>query len=284
MMANTLFNQTTARLFALAVLSSALGLPLAQADETPPAAPAGPASPWGFNLSTYLWLAGVNGDFSAGPRGRSIDASFIDIANKSSRVPLGFMGRLEAHYEHFGFYVDGNYMDLQFKPVAQRFGDGLNTELGVMDYGFTYRVFGPTAAQMQDWRDKKSPNRLDVYVGARTFWLENSASASGPLGLTNPGFTSSKSFTSPVIGGRFAVDFTANWFAMADANFGGFGAQNVDFTGSLMGVLGYKTSFFGVPASVEAGYKALRYNVGHGGAVSANATLNGPFIGLTGYW
>jgi len=54
--------------------------------------------------------------------------------------------------------------------------------------------------------------------------------------------------------------------------------------GSIMGVLGYKTSFFGVPASVEAGYKALRYNVGQGGLVSANATLNGPFIGLTGYW
>ena len=71
---------------------------------------------------------------------------------------------------------------------------------------------------------------------------------------------------------------------MADASIGGFGAQNVDFTVSLVGLVGYKTRFFGMPASVEAGYKALRYNVGHGGPVSANSTLNGPFIGLSGYW
>ncbi len=279
-MSKTMRNKTSASLLALV----AMCLSLAQADEFPQAAQGSPASPWGFNLSTYLWMPGVTGDFSAGSHNRSIDANFIDIVDKSSRVPLGFMGRAEVHCERFGFYLDGNYMNLDFKPVLGNIGSGLSSELGVMDYGLTYRIFGPTAAEMQNWRDKKSPNRLDVYVGGRTLWLDNSASISGPFGLVSPGFSSSKSFTSPVIGGRFAVDFTANWFAMADANFGGFGVQNVAFTGSILGALGYKTSFFGVPASVEAGYKALRYNVGQGGLVSANATLNGPFIGLTGYW
>ena len=40
--------------------------------------------PWAFNLSTYLWLPSVYGDFSAGPFNKSSDPSFIDIMQKQS--------------------------------------------------------------------------------------------------------------------------------------------------------------------------------------------------------
>jgi len=272
-------NKAAARLLAGAVLAGALGLPSAQAGEPAPAA----GSPWGFNLSTYLWLPGLKGDFSTQSKYQSFNLNFIDIVDKSSRVPLGFMGRLDADYQHFGFYVDGTYMNLKLKPALDRLGNGLDTELGLMDYGLTYRIFGPSLAEMRQWRDKKAPNRLDVYAGARTLWLDNSVSASGPFGWFQPGVSSSKSFTSPLLGGRIIVDLSPRWFALLDGNFGGFGAQNVDFTGSLMGVVGYKTSVFGVPATLEGGYKALKYKV-DSGSLSANATLNGPFIGFTGHW
>jgi len=49
-------------------------------------------------------------------------------------------------------------------------------------------------------------------------------------------------------------------------------------------MLGYRTDFFGLPASVEAGYKLLHYNVDKSGPTAAKVTMNGPFIGLTGYW
>ena len=71
---------------------------------------------------------------------------------------------------------------------------------------------------------------------------------------------------------------------LADGNFGGFDAQNVDFTGSLMGLVGYRMSLFGHLASVEAGYKALRYKVDPEGSLATSVTLNGPFIGLSGQW
>jgi hypothetical protein len=58
----------------------------------------------------------------------------------------------------------------------------------------------------------------------------------------------------------------------------------VDFTGSLTGMLGCRTAFFGHPASVEASYKTLRYKLGRGGSSSTSATLNRLFIGLTGHW
>ena len=266
--------------WACAALAWALGLAAAQAAE--PAAAAAD-SPWGFNLSTYLWLTGLKGDFSTQSKYQSYDLNFIDIVDKSSRVPLGFMGRLEAHYQRFGLYVDGIYFNLKLKPALDRLGNGLDTQLGLMDYGLSYRIFGPSAAEMSLWRDKKAPNRLDVYAGARTLWLDNQVSASGPFGAFQPGASSSKSFTSPVLGGRLIVDFSPSWFVFLDGNFGGFGAQNVDFTGSLMGVVGYKTSVFGLPASLEAGYKALKYKV-DSGSLAVNATLNGPFVGFTGYW
>jgi hypothetical protein len=58
----------------------------------PPADAPAKSSLWGFNLSSYLWLPGINGSVSAGQHNGSVDVSFIDIFNKSSRVPLGFMG------------------------------------------------------------------------------------------------------------------------------------------------------------------------------------------------
>ena len=71
---------------------------------------------------------------------------------------------------------------------------------------------------------------------------------------------------------------------LADGNIGGFGAQSVELTGGILGVLGYRTDFFGIPASVEAGYKLLHYNVDKNGPTAAKVTMNGPYIGLTGYW
>jgi len=64
---------------------------------------------------------------------------------------------------------------------------------------------------------------------------------------------------------------------------GGFGVDNVSFTGSALGAVGYRTTLFGVPSTVQAGYKALTVNVDKP-IVAADVTLHGPFIGLTGYW
>jgi hypothetical protein len=191
---------------------------------------------------------------------------------------------MEVHYERFGLFVDGNYMNIQLKPLFGAVSQGINTEMGLMDYGLIYRVFGVKSSEIPSYQGKKRPNALDVYAGARTLWLGNSVDFSGPFGLVQRSAEKGRSFTAPLLGGRFMVDFSPQWFVMGDFNFGGFGADNVSFTGGLLGLLGYRTSLLDVPVSVEAGYRAIRYNVGSGGPVAANVTLNGPFLGLTGYW
>lgn len=236
-------------------------------------------NPWAFNLTLYMWFPGLDGNFSAGPLNDSIGLSFIDIADKMSSFPMAFNGHFEAHYERLGFYLDGNYMGMDFEPHFDRISKGSSLELGIMDYGVSYRLFGPAASERTaHWEDKPSSNILDIYAGARTIWLGTEVDYKG-LGSSS----GSSSFTAPVIGGRIMAEFLPKWFVLLDGNVGGFGADNVNFTGSVLGAVGYRTSLFGVPSSVEAGYKALNLDV-DSGAVAADVTLNGPFIGLTGYW
>ena len=264
---------------ALALLAFAAPSPAEESSETS-------NTPWAFNLSLYAWMSGLTGNYSAGAFNRSVDASFIDLAENSRRFPIGFMGRFEAHYERLGFYLDGNYMSLAFDPKFQRFGRGVDTELGLMDYGLMYRLVGPTADEASTLHGERRPNRLDVYAGARTLWLENSFTVTVPgLGLSRT-FAAEQSFTSPQIGGRFIVDITQDLFLLTDANLGGFGADGVSFTGGLLGMLGYRVNAGDLPLSIQAGYKALRYEVNGGERVPirTRATLNGPFLGLTAYW
>ncbi|MDD1635909.1 MAG: hypothetical protein LUQ06_06420 [Methylococcaceae bacterium] len=235
--------------------------------------------PWAFNLTLYMWFPGVDGNFSAGPLGDSVSLSFIDIADKMSSFPMAFNGHFEAHYERLGFYLDGNYMGMDFEPHFDRVSKGSSMELGIMDYGVSYRLFGSQASEyVTQWEEKSRSNILDIYAGGRTIWLgtqvdiKNGDSASA-----------NTSSTAPVIGGRIVAEFLPKWFLLLDGNVGGFGADNVNLTWAALGAVGYRTSLFGVPSSVEAGYKALNVDVDKG-RVTADVTMNGPFIGLTGYW
>jgi hypothetical protein len=237
-------------------------------------------NPWAFNLNAYLWLPSVDGNFSAGPFNKSADASFIDIAGKLRNFPMAFNGHFDAHYERLGFYLDGNYMGMDFRPLLdQGYSKGLSTRMGIMEYGATYRLFGPSASErVAHWEEKSRSNILDIYAGGRTIWLGNEAE------FTRIGTVSSnKSITAPLVGGRIIVEFSPKWFAMLDGSVGGFGVDNVSFTGSALGTVGYRTSLFGVPASVEAGYKALSVKVDKR-ILTTDVIMHGPFLGLTGYW
>lgn len=238
---------------------------------------------WTINLTTYMWMPGIDGDVSAGRINRSVDASFIDIAGKLRSFPMAFNGHLEAYYEKMGFYLDGNYMGMDFKPRFDKISEGLSTRMGIMEYGAMYRVLGSAASKnIIHWVDKSNSsfNSLDIYVGGRTIWLGNDIQLTGPR---NTLVSANASLSAPLIGGRATVDITSKWFLLMDGNVGGFGVDNVKFTGSVLGTVGYRTQLFDVPISVEAGYKALRVDVSKAN-IETNVTMSGPFIGLTGHW
>lgn len=241
------------------------------------------SDPWSFDLMLYMWLPGINGDFTAGRLHRSVDENFIDIVDASHRFPLGFMGRGEAHYERLGLYVDGVWTDVDLKPKTGPLGFAsvaLKNQLGIMDYGLMYRLFGPP--DLRNWQTGAVGSfgsfRMDLYAGGRTIWLENTITT-----LRRSSITVSKSFTAPLIGGRIFFDFSPEWFLKIDGNAGGFGADTVDFTGGVLGSVGYRADPFDVPVAIELGYKALFVEVSNK-SVETNVTLNGPFLGVTAYW
>lgn len=238
--------------------------------------------PWAFNLTLYGWFPGMRGNVGAGPLSKSVDVNFVDLVGKLSNFPMAFNGRFEAHYQRLGFYLDGNYLDVDL-AIPRNSRGPLSTDLamtlGVMDYGLMYRLFGPAPNEMAAWAGKVQPNRLDVYVGGRTIWMDNTITPP----LSAPSVSASTTLTAPLIGGRFLVDITPDWFLLADGNLGGFGADGVDFTGVLHGMVGYRTTFFDVPTSLEVGYRALRINAKSGRA-AMNMTMDGPLAGLTLHW
>lgn len=237
-------------------------------------------NPWAFDLTVYGWLPSVDGNFSAGRFDTTTNPDFVDIMGKLRNFPMSFNGHFEAHYERLGFYLDGNYMGLDFRPhLDQGISEGISTRLGIMDYGASYRVFGTTASErVSNWNEKTRSNSIDIYTGGRTIWLGNEAV------FTDIGSVSSNSsITAPVIGGRVTVDISPKWFVLVDGSIGGFGVDNVNFTSSALGKVGYRTRLFGVPASVEAGYKALSVKVDKQ-VLTGDIMMHGPYIGLTGYW
>ncbi|CAI8729679.1 hypothetical protein [Methylocaldum szegediense] len=154
-------------------------------------------NPWAVNLTLYAWLPGVDGRFSPGQFSKSVEATFIDISEELRNFPRAFMGRLEAHYERLGFYLDGNYVDLDFEPrFARGISRGLSSQLGVLEYSAMYRVFGSAASErIARWGEKPRSNALELYAGGRTLWLDNQVEFRG-IGSAS----ASKSLTSPVIG------------------------------------------------------------------------------------
>jgi hypothetical protein len=147
-----------------------------------------------------------------------------------------------------------------------------------MEYGASYRLFGPSASErIAQWDEKSRSNTLDIYAGGRTIWLGLEAEFAGINKSSNV------SNSVPLVGGRVIVDFSPKWYLTLDGNVGGFGVDNVSFEGSALGSVGYRSTLFDVPASVELGYKALFVNVDDP-RVTADIKLYGPFMGLTGYW
>jgi hypothetical protein len=266
------FLKPLALAIALATAPSVNGAEAAKADAV--------QDPWAFNLTLYMWFPGVNGDFSAGPLNSSVDLSFIDIANKLSSFPMTFNGHFEAHYERLGFYLDGNYLGLNFKPRFDRVSEGASLDLGIMDYGVSYRLFGSTASEsVAHWEEKARSNILDIYAGGRTIWFGTQIDST-----FNRSASANATLTAPVIGGRIMAEFLPKWYLLLDGNVGGFGVDKVHFTGSALGAIGYRTTLFGVPSTVEVGYKALNVNVDKSKNADIDMTMHGPVVGLTGYW
>ena len=74
------------------------------AQATPDAAATDPDA-WRFRATAYGWALSVSGNVTARGQTVDVDASFIQIMQKSDSL-IGFMGYFEANKGPVGFYAD----------------------------------------------------------------------------------------------------------------------------------------------------------------------------------
>ena len=99
-------------LAAVAIAMLGPGTRNALADEKPRETTADPDA-WRFRATAYGWLMSVSGNMTARGQTVDVDASFIQLVQKSDSL-IGFMGYFEANKGPVGFYTDFVWARLGF--------------------------------------------------------------------------------------------------------------------------------------------------------------------------
>jgi len=165
-------------------------------------------------------------------------------------------------------------MDIQLKPLPrlQNFSSGIDSDLGLMDYGLMYRIFGPLRRNTRlAWQE--AAQSLDVYAGARTIWLENSVSLTGPRGLVRgevSAATASPARSWAVALWSISRLKSSCWWMATSAD----SAPERLVHRERLGAGGLPDDGVRCAAVHQAGWKALRYELDQA-PLQTKATLNG---------
>lgn len=229
---------------------------------------------WAFQVTPYLWAAGINGDISPFRRGPTIgiDKSFSDIMDD---LNFGTFVNVWGRYDRFVFSGDLMYVDTTdektsgplptlpppLPPIAS-----INASVDTKEFMSTLQA---------GYRVYDSPSfTLDALGGVRFWHISNRVTVEA-AGLTGS-YKESFGWADPVIGARAFLRLTDKLSVQAQADIGGFGAGSK----STWQVLATANYIITDSLSVSAGYKVLDVNYRSGGHVF-DSQLSGPVLGMT---
>ena len=253
--------------FAALLLGAALTLGASgfAAAQTPAASPGA----WQFEVTPYLWMAGLKGDV-AGPNlpQTDVNVSFSDIWNV---LDFAAMGTFEARKDRWGFFVDGIYMKLSDSMTMSRTGAGplgatltANADVTIkqtlMSGGVAYRVL-----------EGRTP--VDVIGGLRYVKIQVDGSVDVTL-LNLAGSRSrsgDKSWTDAYIGARVQYPIADRWTLTGYADAGGSSGSST-WQAALGASYDYSKDI-----AFRFGYRALNLDYNKDGFLF-NATMSGPYL------
>ena len=229
--------------------------------------PAG-AQEWQFELTPYLWLAGIKGEFGNGVAGGQpprVDASFDNLLDSLDAI---FMGSFEARKGQWAFLGDIVYLSfskdtsIKLAPNLASPGVKLNSELEgtVFSLGAAYRVApGPTS--------------IDVLGGLRYYSLKPSVNVT--VGAVQRLVEPKSEWTDPILGARVRHAFSPTWAFTGYADIGGFGVGS-DFTYQVYVGVEYA---FSKTFSAKLGYRQLHFDYEKNDR-NLDLTFGGAVLGL----
>src|SRR5829696_6648760 len=165
-----------------------LGGPVLAADlPSPPpppvVAPIAAPSGWTFNFVPYGWLTSMRGTQTVRGRSVKVDASFIDIVEKSDTL-VALMGDFEARFGRFALLADLVWSKIGFEGGAVRSRSlapgisgtvgaslGLDVEMAILEAGVAYEIA------------RSGPLAVDVLGGLRYWYQEADVSLGLSAGL-----------------------------------------------------------------------------------------------------
>jgi len=224
-----------------------------------------PVNNWTFQITPYLWAAGLEGDIRLGPNAplTHVDASFSDILGD---LRFAAMATTEIRYGRLGVVADIMYLSLATSATGPL--GYLNAQL--KDKTLVATVSG--AYRIVDaglwW--------LDLEAGARVWAMDmNLGFTVVPLGVSRT-YNLNKSWADPIIGVRARAYLNQQFFIQGYADVGGFDVSSKS-TWQLAGMIGYQYS---PTISFIAGYRYLAVDYNRNGFIW-DVNMHGPMFGAT---
>jgi hypothetical protein len=266
------------------------------ADVAPPAparvieAPAAISSGWDFRFVPYGWLTSMEGTQTVRGRSARVDASFIDIVERSDTL-VGLMGTFEARRGPFALYGDlvwskvgldgGNVRTLAIAPgvtgTVSRSLD-LDFQMAIFEVGAAYEVA------------RSGPLAFDILGGIRYWYQEADLSLEvtrtldiGDLEIAGAR-SGSVDWLDPVVGARVRYAVAPGHELFLRGDIGGFGVGS-DFSWQAIGGYGFDFGMYnGITFSGVIGYRALSVDYAEGEGrrrYEFDMIQHGPILGIS---
>ena len=304
----SLFSLASSLAFAQAVTSDATSrgqIPAAVAEDAQEKAWSGDGkSPddWRFAATVYGWAVNLNGSATVRGNTVNINASLIDLFQKSSSL-AAFMGDFEANKGRFGFFADVVWSRLGIPASAAAYANpiaGVKLSLHA-NVAYTVSLAIVEAAPLFEvgkwWGSDQSFTALDIYAGGRFWNMSNQVNLdlTGAIAFSDPRLaqfdrsktvgvadTGSLYWADPMIGLRLRHQFTPSQHAFIKGDVGGFGLSgSSSFSWQVAAVYSYTWQFSGYALAADIGYRALSTNVNFSNGNNLDLIIHGPLIGMT---
>ena len=252
---------------------------------------------WSFRFTPYGWLTSLKGTQTVRGRSVKVDASFIDIVEKSDTL-VALMGNFEARNGPFALYGDLVWSKVGIEgsnvrtrtPAPGITGTvgrtlGLEVQMAIVEVGAAYEVA------------RSGPLAFDVLGGARSWYQEADVSLEvartvdiGDLELAGTrAFARSGSvdWIDPVIGARVRYAVAPGHELFLRGDIGGFGVGS-DFSWQAIGGYGFDFGAWnGITFSGVIGYRALSVDYAQGEGrrrYEFDMIQHGPILGVSMRW
>jgi hypothetical protein len=259
------------------------------------AAQAAPASPWHVMVAPYAWAFGLEGEVGVGDRAADLDASFLDILDRSDSLGA-LQGHVELQYGRFGAFLDGAYADITASldaSASRRFLQAdldadIEQEVLLAEAGLFYRVLEEHPLWTPAAESHGGRLTFDVLTGVRYTRLDLEVDAELAVNQRQfeAEFEGVRDWFDPFVGGRINLGLTDSIDLSLRADVGGFEVGS-DLAWNAQGLLGYRFTMLGATATAWGGYRALGEDYDDDpdeGRFFWDMILHGPIIGLTMRW